>query len=60
MNPTVYYNLSGLHRPNGPALVREGNRWNWAVNGTPHRYYGPADHLGSWKIHGEFIKWDTE
>lgn len=57
-NNGVEYQLNGsLHRPNGPACVVMGkNDWDWALYGSWHRYYGPADETGTWWIHGEITK----
>ena len=58
MKPEVHFNKYGLHKVNGPARVWPNGSWVWALNGNPHRYYGPNHSTGSWKLNGVFIKWE--
>lgn len=51
-----------LHRANGPAYHYSSTawwgaeEWCWYLDGYPHRYYGPCDHMGEWYIKNTFIK----
>ena len=41
-----------LHRPNGPAIVHGiAEHWGWYLEGYAHRYYGPCNNEGDWRIH---------
>jgi hypothetical protein len=51
---TEYWYDHNLHRTDGPAVFWL-DEFVWYLHGKQHRYYGPADHMGEWYIHGEFI-----
>lgn len=42
------------HRTNGPAIKYKNGDFFWCLNGTWHRYYGPATFLGDWWIHDKY------
>ncbi len=53
---TVYKVDDKFHRPNGPAWYNHNaNIWTWWLHGERHRYYGPRDWSGDWRIHDEYI-----
>lgn len=54
----IEYRLNDiLHKTNGPAIQwKETNWYTWWLNGIWHRYYGPQDQNGFWRIHGRTIK----
>jgi hypothetical protein len=51
----IYSLNGGKHRPNGPAVGGEHEYFIWYLYGEPHRYYGPANQLKNWFIHGRVM-----
>ena len=47
-----------LHREDGPAIIWANGEWAWWLHGKVHRYYGAADKVNGWFIHGSWvIRW---
>jgi hypothetical protein len=53
---TAFYNKLGLHCTNGPAIIWDDSDWYWYLNGEDHRYYGPYNSKGDWRIHNRLEK----
>lgn len=49
-----------LHRPNGPYFIHANSDWDWMLFGRCHRYYGPQDNEGGWRIHGKLVKYEIK
>jgi hypothetical protein len=44
-------------KTNGPSIRTATGSWWWINEDVyGHRYYGPYNHRGEWRIHGRLIK----
>ena len=58
MKSDIFFNEGVLHKANGPSRIWGDGVWDWWLHGERHRYYGPAQCIGCWYIHGDMIKHD--